>query len=125
MGRDNEIAHVRDLENALAGQPGYPTGREIYAEVLQQVKQEDPEIISYLNDYEILSFGSETGPAYERFKGFIQEAIDAGGEVEGIGFQAHMGTNLVAPDTPYAILEDCYQEFGLPIKITEYDLRGS
>ncbi len=120
----NEISHVRDLENALAGQPGYPTGREIYAEVLKQARAEDPNLISYLNDYEVLSFGSQTGAAYERFKEFIQQAIDGGGPVDGIGFQGHMGTNLVAPDSLYAILEDCHQEFGLPIKITEYDLDG-
>lgn len=120
----NEIAHVRDLENALAGQPNYPTGREIYPAVLQQAKVEDPQLISYLNDYEILSGGSETGAAYRLFKDFVQEAIDAGGPVDGIGMQGHMGTNLVSPDTLYAILEDCHQAFGLPIKITEYDLDG-
>ena len=118
----NEIAHVRDLEYALAGQGNYVTGREIYAEVLQQAKQQDPGLTTYLNDYDILSNGSLQGNSYLQFKQFIQEAIDEGGEVDGIGFQAHMGTRLVAPDSLYAILEDCYQTFGKPLKITEYDL---
>ncbi|RMG66235.1 MAG: T9SS C-terminal target domain-containing protein, partial [Bacteroidetes bacterium] len=118
----NEIAHVRDLEYALAGQGNYVSGREIYAEVLKWAKQEDPNLVTYLNDYDILSNGSLQGESYLLFKEFIQEAIDAGGAVDGIGFQAHMGTKLVSPDSLYAILEDCHQTFGKPIKITEYDL---
>lgn len=120
----NEISHVRDLENALAGQPGFTTGREIYADILQQVALEDSGIVTYLNDYEILSNGSVNGSAYTLFKSMIQEVIASGASLDGIGFQGHMGTNLVAPDSLYAILEDCYQEFGKAIKITEYDLDG-
>jgi len=117
----NEIAHVRDLENALQSQAGYPTGREIYPQILNQALLEDPRIITYVNDYNILSNGSVNGGDYQLFKSMIQEILDAGSPLDGIGFQAHMGSNLIAPDSLYAILEDCYQSFGKTIKITEYD----
>jgi hypothetical protein len=51
----------------------------------------------------------------------LQEIVNAGSTVDGLGFQAHMGSSLVPPDSLYAILEDAYQTFNLPIKITEYD----
>lgn len=117
----NEIAHVRDLENALQGTPGYPTGREIYPEIFAKTWQEDSSLTTYINDYNILSNGSVTGGDYVLFKSFVQEIVNAGANLDGIGLQAHMGSNLVSPDSLYAILEDCYQTFGTHIKITEYD----
>ncbi|MEM8526347.1 MAG: endo-1,4-beta-xylanase [Bacteroidota bacterium] len=117
----NEIAHERDLENTLRGTAGYTTGREIYPQIIQKILEEDPSIITYLNDYAVLSNGSVEGGDYQLYKSMIQEVVDAGVQLDGIGFQAHMGSSLVAPDSLYAILEDTYQAFGKTIKITEYD----
>lgn len=117
----NEIAHVRDLEYALQGTTGYTTGREVYPEIFNKTHQEDPNVVKYINDYNILSNGSLAGGDYQLYKQFIQEIIDAGAPMDGIGFQAHMGGALVSPDSLYAIIDDCYQTFGKDIKITEYD----
>ena len=117
----NEIAHVRDLEFALQNTANYVTGREIYPHIINQAKQEAPDLVGYLNDYNILNNGSVYGGDYQLFKSMIQEIISAGAPVDGIGFQAHMGSALIAPDSLYAIIEDAHQTFNLPIKITEYD----
>ena len=117
----NEIAHVRELEYALQGAAGYPTGREIYPQIFNQAKLESPSLVGYLNDYNILNNGSVTGGDYVLYKSMLQEIVNAGSTVDGLGFQAHMGSSLVPPDSLYAILEDAYQTFNLPIKITEYD----
>ncbi len=117
----NEPAHVRDLEMALQGTPGYTTGREIYPEVFNAALAEDPNITAYLNDYNILSNGTVSGGDYTFYKSIAQEIIDAGATIDGFGMQAHMGSALTPPDSIYAILEDCYQTFGKTIKITEYD----
>lgn len=117
----NEITHVRDLEDALQGTSGYPTGREIYTEVLNQALQENPTIATYFNEYNLLAHGSVTGNDYVLYKSMLQEIIDAGGQIDGIGMQSHMRSHLVDPNALYAILEDCYQTFGKTIKITEYD----
>ena len=117
----NEIAHVRDLENALNGTPGYPTGREVYPEIIDQAFEEDSTLINYINDYNILSNGSVAGGDYVLFKSMLDEIVSAGAKLDGIGFQAHMGGALIAPDSLYAILEDCHQQYGRDIKITEYD----
>jgi len=117
----NEPAHVRDLEMALQGTPGYATGRELYAEVFDAALAEDPNITTYFNDYAILNNGSVNGGDYTFYKSIAQEIIDGGATIDGFGMQAHMGSALISPDSIYAILEDCYQTFGKTIKITEYD----
>jgi len=117
----NEIVHVRDLENALKGSTGFPTGREVYPQVFSQTQQEAPNLVKYINDYNILNNSSVSAGDYLLYKSFIQEIIDAGAPLDGIGFQAHMGGALIAPDSLYAIIDDCYQTFGKDIKITEYD----
>ena len=117
----NEIVHVRDLEYALQGTPNYTTGREIYPQIFNKARQEAPNLIGYLNDYNILNNGSVAGGEYQLYKTMIQEVLAAGSTLDGIGFQGHMGSALVAPDSLYAILEDAHQTFNLPIKITEYD----
>jgi endo-1,4-beta-xylanase len=117
----NEIVHVRDVENALQGQAGYTTGREFYPTIFNKTQQEDPNVITYLNDYNILNNGSVHGADYLLYKSFFQEILTAGANIDGIGFQAHMNSSLIAPDSLYAILEDAYTTFGKTIKITEYD----
>lgn len=117
----NEIAHVRDLEYALQGNPNYTTGREIYPQIFNKAKQEAPSLVGYVNDYNILNNGSVSGSEYQLYKSMTQEIIAAGASIDGIGFQAHMGSALIPPDSLYLILEDAHQAFNLPIKITEYD----
>lgn len=117
----NEPTHVRDLENALQGTPGYTTGRELYTEVFNAASAEDSDVTAYLNDYSILNNGSVNGGDYTFYKTIAQEIIDGGATIDGFGMQAHLGSALTPPDSIYAILEDCYQTFGKTIKITEYD----
>ena len=117
----NEIAANRDIEDALKGTTGYTTGREIYAEMFKQVKEIDPEITTYLNDYITIGQNRDSGVLYDEFKKYIREIIDAGGQIDGIGFQAHIGGSPTAPEKVYRILDDFHQEFQTEAKITEYD----
>lgn len=117
----NEIAANRDIEDALKGQPGYMTGREIYAETFKQVKEIDPGLTTYLNDYITIGSNRDSGILYDEYKKFIREMLEAGADIDGIGFQAHIGGSPTAPEKVYKILEDFYQEFNTEAKITEYD----
>ncbi|RMF28291.1 MAG: T9SS C-terminal target domain-containing protein [Bacteroidetes bacterium] len=117
----NEITTNRDLEFALQGQPGYPTGRELYVEVFDKLAQEDPQTRTFVNDFVTISQGNTGGGLYDLKKQFIQELLDAGVRLDGIGFQGHIGA---FPNSIYevqATLDDFYATFGLPAKITEYD----
>lgn len=118
----NEITTNRDLEFAFAGTPGYDTGRELYRKVFEKVKQEAPEARLYINDYVTISLNNKEGLLYDRYKQFIGELVDAGAPLEAIGFQAHIGQQLPSLYDVQAILDDFHQSFGLPAKITEFDL---
>ena len=117
----NEITTNRDLEFALAGQPGYPTGREIYAETFQKLAQEDPASGRWINDYITIGQGNSSGELYDRLKQFIQELIDAGAPIDGIGFQGHIGLFPTSIYQVQTILDDFYASFGKKARITEYD----
>jgi len=119
----NEIATNRDLENKFVGSAGYPTGRELYKEIFDKVKAEDPNTKLFLNDFVTLSTNDKpTAPNYMNLVQFLEELLDAGAPVEAIGFQGHIGG---FPNSIYdvqATLDDFYDSYGLPAKITEFDL---
>ena len=121
----NEITTNRDLEYAFQGTTGYPTGREIYPEIFQKLKEFDSTTKTYVNDYVTISQANSGGGLYDLKKQFVQEIIDAGVELDGVGFQGHIGA---FPTSIYAvqdILDDFYNTFGTTAKITEYDTNAA
>lgn len=118
----NEITVNRDLEYAFEGETGYPTGRELYADIFKKVKEIDPGVGTWLNDYVTISQNNSSGVVYDRYKSFIAEIIANGGDIDGIGFQGHIGAFPTSIYKVYDILEDFHQTFGLRAKITEYDI---
>lgn len=118
----NEITFNEDLAKAMAGSPGYVTGREIYVDILKKVKEIDPNIKLYLNDYSTIDQGNLPGSAvYERTKQYLKEIQNAGIKIDGIGFQGHISSGLVSMYDVKTTLDDFYNTFGARAKITEYD----
>lgn len=121
----NEITANQDLANAFAASPDYATGRELYAEIFEKAREVDPEVGLWLNDYVTMSLNTAPGDMlYDRFKQYVQELVDAGVDIQGLGFQGHIGG---IPNSIYdvlATLDDFHQTFGLGAKITEFDLPG-
>ncbi len=117
----NEISILDDLEMAMKGAPGYPTGREIYVDIFKKLLEEDPNAVTYLNDYTV--FGGGSSPFYkEQLKQYTQELLDADVKVDGIGFQAHIGTFPTGVNELYDIFEEFHTTFGTRTKITEFDM---
>jgi len=88
----NEITTNRSLENYFRGTAGFTTGREYLAEIFQETRAIDPNTGLWLND------------------------------IEGIGFQGHIGGFPNGIPSVLETLDDFYNEFGLKAKITEFDL---
>ncbi|MCD6334383.1 MAG: endo-1,4-beta-xylanase, partial [Candidatus Latescibacteria bacterium] len=116
----NEAVHCRDLAGVFAGEPGYPTGEEIYAEWFKLTAQADPNARLFVNEYSILSSSGMDLATQDRLKDLIRIIEDNGGWVDGIGMQSHMGVPLTPPERLYEILE-VFSAFGKDIAITEYD----
>ncbi|MEZ4931099.1 MAG: endo-1,4-beta-xylanase [Saprospiraceae bacterium] len=117
----NEITSNRDLEMALQGTLGYTTGREIYPEIFNKLQEVSPGMTTYLNDYVTISQANTGGGLYDLKKQFAQEIIDAGVQLDGIGFQGHIGAFPTSIYAVQSILDDFYNTFGTVAKITEYD----
>ena len=119
----NETVTNVDLEQAFNNQPGYPTGREIFGEIFDKTRQTDSSIVLYINDFVTLTLQNKPGsPSYEKLKSNIQELVDANVGLGGIGFQGHIGSFPNGIPEVLNTLDDFYQTFGLPAKITEFDL---
>ncbi|MFK7908009.1 MAG: endo-1,4-beta-xylanase [Chitinophagales bacterium] len=118
----NELVWNRSLEFALAGKDGYKTGRELYAEIFKKARKESPDMTAYLNDCVALCQSEDNTTWYNDLKTYIQEIINEGAQIDGIGFQAHLGSKPIPPETIYNVLEDFHQAFGLRAKITEFDM---
>jgi endo-1,4-beta-xylanase len=118
----NEISVLNDLANALKGSPGYPTGREIYVDIMEKFREFDPNGKAYINDYTVFGAG-RTATGAEDLKTYIQEIINAGQPVDGIGFQGHIGIFPTGIPELYDILEDFHTTFGTQSKITEFDFK--
>ena len=112
----NEFTGNVDFANKLKGTPGYVTGREIYIEIADQVKELKPDVKHYLNENHYTSFYSKN----DVFKSYVKEMVDAGVENLNVGFQAHFNY-MIPPEEWYGILEEYHQLTGGLVKITEYD----
>lgn len=118
----NEITQNEDLAKAFAGSPGYPTGREIYLDIIKKAKELDPNLKLYINEYSTIDQGNVAGnPVYERTKQYLKEIQNAGIKIDGIGFQSHIGSGLISLYDVKNTLDDFYNTFGARAKITEYD----
>ena len=118
----NEITTNRDIEFSLQGQSNYPTGREIYIDIFEKLAAADPNIKTYINDYVTIGQANTGGGAYDLKKQFVQELMDAGVSLDGIGFQAHIGGFPTSIYDVKSILDDFHNTFGTSAKITEYDI---
>lgn len=114
----NEVWNNNDFMDIL--------GWDALAGWFRLADETQPDTPMYINDFGILTVGDRTDDEHQQFYfDTIRSLLDAGAPVDGIGVQGHFGTaNLTAPDRILEIF-DRFAVFGLPIKITEYDLLSS
>lgn len=106
-----------DLNNEMLAANFYAErlGPAITREMALSARKGNPDVDLYVNEYGILN-GSRL-PAYVEQ---IRDLLDRGVPIGGIGVQGHFGDALPDPAVVRRSL-DTLAEFGLPIRITEYD----
>jgi len=117
----NELVAYQDYQNALAGYGNYVTGREFYVEVMSQLSQLEPNKAQVINDYATITQHQTSGAEYDFLQSALQEVIDGGGDLGGIGFQSHIGYFPTSIYDVEEILTDFASKFNVPLKVTEYD----
>ena len=119
----NETVANQSVEQSLMGTTGYETGREIFAEIFSTVMSIDSLTGLWYNDYVSLSLGNTAGDAqYDLLKRNVGELVASGVNIEGVGFQSHIGGGLLSIYDVLNVLDDFYNSFGLKAKVTEFDL---
>jgi GH35 family endo-1,4-beta-xylanase len=94
-------------------------GKDIVINMFQWAKDADPQAILYVNDYNIL-----TGKDIAKYEEQIRSLLNQGAPLGGIGLQGHFDRSIPSPRRILQIL-DRLAIFGLPIKITEFDINTS
>lgn len=96
-------------------------GREIMADWFKTARAAlGPDVPLYFNDWGNHDIAGD--PIHLRH--FIDTArfiMSKGGQIDGLGLQAHIGGVPPAPETLLATLDHYQKELGLPIRVTEYD----
>jgi GH35 family endo-1,4-beta-xylanase len=106
---DNEMLHGSFYKDRL--------GPAIHPWMFQAAHAIDPNCKLFVNDYSVVA-GNET----EAYKAQIQDLINNGAPVQGIGAQCHFGS--IEPYSIYDKLESL-ADMNLPIWSTEYDFAAA
>jgi GH35 family endo-1,4-beta-xylanase len=107
---NNEMLHGNYYEQRLG--PG------ITLDMATWMRQEDPQAVLYLNDYDIL-----TGRRLEDYVAQIRKFLDQGVPIGGIGVQGHLhGDSFDAAALQNAL--DRLAAFKLPVRVTEFNFPG-
>ncbi|MBI5388265.1 MAG: endo-1,4-beta-xylanase [Verrucomicrobia bacterium] len=107
---NNEMLHANYYEQRL--------GTNITRDMAAWMRQEDPQAVLYLNDYDIL-----TGRRLDDYVVHIRKFLDQGVPFGGIGVQGHLhGDTFDAAALQKAL--DQLAQFKLPIRVTEFNFPG-
>jgi len=96
-------------------------GNEVMADWLKRVRQNDPDVKLYINDYGILSSGGLDVKKQDSYFNLIKYLDERGAKVDGVGMQGHFSSDLTSITKVYAVL-DKFAALGKDIKITEHDI---
>jgi endo-1,4-beta-xylanase len=107
---NNEMLHGNYYEQRL--------GTNITRDMAAWMRQEDPNAVLYLNDYDIT-----TGRRVDDYARQIQLFLDQGVPVAGIGVQGHLHGDTFDPVALQKSL-DQLGRFKLPVRITEFNFPG-
>jgi len=95
-------------------------GMDVVLEWFQTAREVHPEALLFINDYGYLNDLGRDEPKHQHYYDLIKWLVDSGAQIDGIGFQGHIGATPTPPTRILDIL-DRFAAFGLNIQITEFD----
>jgi GH35 family endo-1,4-beta-xylanase len=95
-------------------------GDSINWKCFKWAKQADSTAELYLNDYNTIE---QPNDEYRAFNQVVRKVIAKGGPITGIGIQGHFGNSV--DENMVQLRLDSLAQFGLPLKITEFDFNMS
>jgi GH35 family endo-1,4-beta-xylanase len=104
----NEPIHANYLQKLV--------GDSLNWNCFKWARQADPNARLFVNDYNIIEWGDQTNTFVE----FVKKILKNGAPVDGIGAQCHIGSSVDLIN--FKSRFDQLAQFGLPIKVTEFDM---
>jgi uncharacterized repeat protein (TIGR02059 family) len=104
----NEPTHANYLQKIV--------GDSINWNCFKWAHEVDPDARLYVNDYNIIEYQDQTN----NFVALVKKMLQNGAPVSGIGAQCHIGSSVDL--TNFKTRFDQLGQFGLPVKITEFDM---
>lgn len=93
---------------------------DFLAKLYKTAREADPQAQLYLN--ETGSEGIKSGvPARKTLKTLIDEIRARGGEVDGVGFQFHVGTNMTPPAQALQTFDEVAKNWNVKVNVSEFD----
>jgi endo-1,4-beta-xylanase len=101
-------------------QPGIgQTGTGYIAQAFQWAHAADPGALLFYNDYNI----EEPGPKFDAVLSMVQQFVNSGVPIDGVGFEMHVLTTYYPDATQLAQNMQALGALGLQVHITEMDVR--
>lgn len=99
-------------------------GPDIMVDWYKTAREAMPKVALFFNDFsnQDATTDREHVAHYEKTARFL---LDHGAPVNGLGLQAHIGGQPNAPENVLAVLDRYWNEFKLPVRFTEFDVRTS
>jgi uncharacterized repeat protein (TIGR02059 family) len=104
----NEPTHANFLQSIV--------GDSINWNCFKWAHEADPNARLFVNDYNIIEWQDQTN----NFVTLVQKMLQNGAPITGIGAQCHIGSSVDL--TNFKTRFDQLGQFGLPIKVTEFDM---
>lgn len=104
----NEPTHANYLQSIV--------GDSINWNSFKWAHEADPDAKLYINDYNIIEWQNQT----DNFVALVKKMLQNGAPISGIGSQCHIGSSVDL--TNFKTRFDQLGQFGLPVKITEFDM---
>lgn len=104
----NEPTHANFLQSIV--------GDSINWNCFKWAHEADPDARLFVNDFNIIEWQDQTN----NFVALVQKMLNNGAPITGIGAQCHIGSSVDL--TNFKTRFDQLGQFGLPIKVTEFDM---
>jgi endo-1,4-beta-xylanase len=97
-------------------------GPQIMVDWFKVARETMPDVVLYLNDFS--NHDATTDAAHvEHFANTARYLLENGAPLDALGLQAHIGGRPNDPENVLATLDRYWNEFKLPVRITEFDIR--
>jgi endo-1,4-beta-xylanase len=98
-------------------------GPGIYADVFKLARELNPKARLYINEGSLLPTARYNESVRDKYAQLIRFLLDNGAPLGGIGFMGHFDHDKLTPPSELIRILDRFSAFGLPLQITEFDIR--